>query len=140
LLRHGNSKGGVKRLAWASVRECHPNFKRAIVAGVVRALVGASVSVALALVIGVGAAAGLAAFRGGQFGNEFGNSLWIVGCLMLLLTLFSYSPSTRHAQGELSNIFVGRRFAGSDDRGGAGLTVVLGLSAFGMFGIALLVT
>ena len=93
-----------------------------------------------AVVIGVGAAAGLAAFRGGDFGDEFRVSLWIVGCLMLLLTVFSLSPSTRHAQGELSNVFIGRRFLGSDDRGGAGLTVVLALAAIGMFGIALLVS
>jgi hypothetical protein len=104
-----------------------------------RAVVSTALSVMLALVIGVGAAAGLAAFRGGEFSREFRISLWIVGCLMLLLTLFSFSPSTRHAQGELSNVFIGRRFAGSDERGGAGLTVVLALSAFGMFGIALLV-
>jgi hypothetical protein len=58
---------------------------------------------------------------------------------MLLLTLFSFSPSTRHAQGELSNVFIGRRFLGSDERGGAGLTVVLALTSFGMFGLALLV-
>jgi hypothetical protein len=97
-------------------------------------------SVGLAVLIGVVGAAGLAAFRGGQFSEEFRDSLWIVGCLMLLLTIFSFLPSTRHAQGELSNVFIGRRFAGSDDRGGAWLTVVLALSAFGMFGIALLVT
>ncbi len=59
---------------------------------------------------------------------------------MLLLTVFSLSPSTRHAQGELSNVFIGRRFLGGDERGGAGLTVVLALSGFGMFGIALLVS
>ena len=104
-----------------------------------RALVSTALSVMIALVIGVGAAAGLAALRGGQFSSEFKLSLWIVGCVMLLLTVFSFSPSTRHAQGELSNVFIGRRFAGSDDRGGAGLTVVLALSAFGMFGIALIV-
>ena len=97
-------------------------------------------SVAFAMTIGIGAAAGLAAFRGGPFSDEFGTSLWIVGCLMLLLTMLSFSPSTRHAPAELSNVFIGRRFTGSDDRGGAGLTVVLALSALGMFGIALVVT
>jgi hypothetical protein len=106
----------------------------------IRSLASTFLSVMLALAVGVVAAAGLAAFRGGIFSHEFTNSLWIVGCLMLLLTIFSFSPSTRHAQGELSNIFVGRRFNGSDERGGAGLTVVLALSAFGMFGIALLVS
>src|SRR3954451_6228022 len=105
-----------------------------------RALVATFLSVALAVLIGVVAAVGLAAFRRGNFRDEFENSLWIVGCLMLLLTVFSFSPSTRHAQGELSNVFIGRRFSGSDGRGGAGLTIVLALSAFGMFGIALLVT
>jgi hypothetical protein len=105
-----------------------------------RALVVTVLEVVVALMIGVIAAVGLAAFRGGQFSDEFGNSLWIVGCLMLLMTVFSFSPSTRRAQGELSNVFIGRRFAGSDDRGGAGLTIVLALSAFGMFGIALVVT
>ena len=106
----------------------------------IRALVSTAVSVMVALVIGVGAAVGLAAFRGGKFGDEFRNSLWAVGCLTLLLTVFSFSPSTRRAQGELSNVFIGRRFLGSDNRGGAGLTVVLALAAFGMFGIALLVS
>ena len=105
----------------------------------IRALVSTAVSVMVALVIGVGAAVGLAALRGGEFGDEFRISLWVVGCLMLVLTIISFSPSTRHAQGELSSVFIGRRFAGSDDRGGAGLTVVLALAAFGMFGIALLV-
>jgi hypothetical protein len=89
--------------------------------------------------IGVAAAAGLAAFRGGPFSNQFRISLWIVGCLMLVLTISSLSPSTRHAQGEVSNVFLGRRFLGRDDRGGASLTVVLALSAFGIFGIALVV-
>src|SRR3954454_15877960 len=65
---------------------------------VVRTLVTTFLSVVLALIIGVCAAAGLAAFRGGQFSVEFAHSLWIVGCLMLLLTMFSFSPSTRHAQ------------------------------------------
>ena len=101
--------------------------------------VSTAFSVVLAVAIGLAAAAGLAALRGGEFSDQFRLSLWIVGCLMLLLTVFSFSPSTRHAQGELSNVFIGRRFAGSDDRGAAGLTVVLALSAFGMFGIALLV-
>src|SRR4051812_21077359 len=105
-----------------------------------RTLVWTGLSVILALIIGVISALGLAAFRGGQFSHEFTNLLWIVGCLMLLLTIFSFSPSTRHAQGELSNVFIGRRFLGNDDRGGAGLTVVLAVSAFGMFGIALLVS
>jgi hypothetical protein len=106
---------------------------------VIRALVSTALSVIVAMAIGVGAAAGLAAFRGGDFSDEFRISLWIVGCLMLLLTMFSFSPSTRHAQGELSNVFIGRRFLGSDDRGGVGLTVVLALAAVGMFGMALLV-
>ena len=106
----------------------------------IRALVSTALSVMLAVVIGVGTAAGFAALRGGDFSDEFRISLWIVGCLMLLLTVFSFSPSTRHAQGELSNVFIGRRFLGSDDRGGAGLTVVLALAGFGMFGIALLVS
>jgi len=101
-------------------------------------LVSTVLGVVLAVAIGVAAAAGLAAFRGGQFSEQFKISLWVVGCIMLLLTIFSFSPSTRHAQGELSNVFIGRRFLGSDDRGGAGLTVVLALAAFGMFGIALL--
>ena len=105
-----------------------------------RSLASSALALVLAVAIGVAAAAGLAALRGGEFSDEFKNSLWIVGCLMLLLTLFSFSPSTRHAQGELSNVFIGRRFAGSDNRGGVNLTVVLALSAFGMFGIALLVS
>ena len=93
----------------------------------------------LALIIGIAAAAGLAAFRGGQFSSEFKTSLWIVGCLILLLSIFSISPSTRHGQGELSNVFIGRRFLGSDDRGGVGMSVVLAVAALGMFGIAILV-
>jgi hypothetical protein len=76
-----------------------------------RALGATFLSVGLAVLIGVVGAAGLAAFRGGQFSEEFRESLWIVGCPMLLLTIFSFSPSTRHAQGELSNVFIGRRFA-----------------------------
>lgn len=104
-----------------------------------RALVSTGLGVILTAVIGVAAAAALAAFRGGQFSDQFKISLWIVGCLMLVLTVFSFSPSTRHGPGELSNVFIGRRFLGSDDRGGASLSVVLALSAFGIFGIALLV-
>lgn len=105
-----------------------------------RALVSMGLSVALAISLGVAAAAGLAAFRGGEFGDQFRISLWIVGCLMLLMAILSFSPSTRHGPGEMSNVFFGRRFLGNDDRGGARLTIVLSLSAFGMFGIALLVT
>ena len=105
----------------------------------IRALLSTALSVTVALVIGVAVAAGLAAFRGGQFSREFRVSLWIVGCLMLLLTLFSYSPSTRRGPGELNNVFIGRHYNGSDERGGVGLTVVLALSAFGIFAIALLV-
>jgi hypothetical protein len=105
----------------------------------IRALVATALSVVLAVAIGLAAAAGLAALRGGGFSDQFRVSLWIVGCLMLLLSIFSFSPSTRHAQGEISNVFIGRRFLGSDERGGAGLTVVLAIAAFGMFGIALLV-
>jgi hypothetical protein len=104
-----------------------------------RAVASTGLEVVFALIIGVTAAAGLAAVRGGQFSQEFTNSLWIVGGLMLLMAIFSLSPSTRHGQGELGNVFIGRRFLGSDERGGAGLTVVLALSGLGMFGIALLV-
>jgi hypothetical protein len=60
-----------------------------------RALVATTLRVVLAVAIGLGAAAGLAAFRGGEFGAQFKVSLWAVGCVMLLLTLFSFSPSTR---------------------------------------------
>ena len=104
-----------------------------------RVVASTGIDVMLALIIGVIAAAGLAAVRGGQFSQEFTNSLWIVGCLVLLMTLVSLSPSTRHGPGEVSNVLIGRRFRGTDERGGAGLTVTLALSAFGMFGIALLV-
>ena len=105
-----------------------------------RVLASTGLRVMLALIIGVAAAAGLAALRGGQFSQEFTNSIWIVGCLLLLMTIFSLSPSTRHGPGEVSNVFIGRRFLGSDERGGAGLTVVLALSGLGMFGIALLIS
>lgn len=91
-----------------------------------------------AVVVGVAAAAGLAALRGGQFSHEWRVSLWIVGSLMLAMAVASLSPSTRHAQGELSNVFVGRRYRGADDRGGAGATVVLALAGFCVFGVALL--
>ena len=37
--------------------------------------------------------------RGGEFSGQFRVSLWIVGCPMLVLTVFSFSPSTRHGQG-----------------------------------------
>lgn len=104
-----------------------------------RALTLKGLSVVLAVAIGVVAAAGLAAIQGGPFGYQFRTSLWIVGCLMLVLTIASLSPSTRHGQGEMSNVFLGRRFLGSDDRGGPGVTVMLALSAFVMFGIALVV-
>ena len=104
-----------------------------------RAVVSTGLRVVLGVAIGVVAAAGLAAFRGGQFSDQFRTSLWIVGSLMLVLTISSLSPSTRHGQGEMSNLFLGQRFLGSDDRGGASVTVVLALSAFVMFGIAFLV-
>jgi hypothetical protein len=104
-----------------------------------RAVVWTGVRVVLSVAIGVAAAAGLAALRGGPFSDQFRTSLWIVGGLMLVLTISSLSPSTRHGQGEMSNVFLGRRFLGSDERGGAGVTVVLALSAFVIFGIALLV-
>jgi len=106
---------------------------------VTRTLVATGLRVLIALAVGVAAAAGLAALRGGEFSHEIRISLWIVGCLMLGMAVASLSPSTRHAPGELSNVFVGRRFLGTDERGGAGATVVLALSGFGMFGIALLV-
>jgi Na+-translocating ferredoxin:NAD+ oxidoreductase RnfD subunit len=96
--------------------------------------------VLIALAVGVAAAAGLAALRGGEFSHEIRISLWIVGGLMLGMAVASLSPSTRHAQGELSNVFIGRRFLGADERGGAGATVVLAISGFCMFGIALLVS
>ncbi len=105
----------------------------------IRALASTAVSVMLATALGVATAAGLAALRGGQFDAEFTNSLWIVGCLMLLLTIFSFSPSTRHAPGELGRAFLGGRYRGNDDRGGAGLSVILALSALVMFAVALLV-
>ena len=54
------------------------------------------------------------------------------------MAVASLSPSTRHAQGELSNAFIGRRFLGIDERGAVGATVVLAVSGFCMFGIALL--
>jgi hypothetical protein len=104
-----------------------------------RPLRATAVRVLLAVAIGLAAAAGLAAFRGGVFGDQFRTSLWIVGCVMLLLSVCSFSPSTRQAPGELSNVLLGRRFRGNDDRGGPGLTVVLALAALGIFGVALLV-
>jgi len=107
---------------------------------VTRVLVSTGLRVLIGLAVGVAAAAGLAAFRGGEFSHEFRISLWIVGCLMLGMAVVSLSPSTRHAQGEISNVFIGRRYLGADERGGAGATVVLAVSAFGMFGIALLVS
>ncbi len=106
----------------------------------IRALVSTALSVLLATALGVAAAAGLAVLRGGQFDDEFTSSLWIVGCLMLLMTISSFSPSTRHAPGEVGRAFLGRRYRGNDERGGAGFTVTLAISALGMFAIALLVS
>ena len=103
-------------------------------------LVSTGLRVLVGLAVGVAAAAGLAALRGGDFSHEIRISLWIVGCLMVGMAVASLSPSTRHGQGELSNVFIGRRFLGDDERGGAGATVVLAVSGFGMFGIALLVS
>jgi len=105
-----------------------------------RALVWMGLRVVLAVAIGVAASAGLAVVRGGQFGDQVRTSLWVVGCLMILMAVFSLSPSTRHAPGEVSNVFFGRRFLGSDDRGGASMTVVLAFSGVGIFGIALLLS
>ncbi len=104
-----------------------------------RSLLATAVRVILGVAVGVAAAAALAAFRGGEFFDQFGISLWIVGCVMLLLAVFSFSPSTRHAPVEMSNVLLGRRFRGNDDRGGPGLSLVLALAAFGVFGVALLV-
>ncbi len=91
----------------------------------------------LAVAIGVAASAGLALIRGGEFSGPFRVLLWVVGSLMLLMATFSASPSTRQAPGEVSNVFFGSRFLGTDDRGGASMTVVLALAAVGTFGIAL---
>jgi hypothetical protein len=106
---------------------------------VTRVLVSTALRVLIALAVGVAAAAGLAALRGGAFSHEIRIAFWIVGCLMVGMAVASLSPSTRHGQGELSNVLIGRRFLGPDGRGGAGATVVLAVSGFGMFGIALLV-
>jgi hypothetical protein len=98
--------------------------------------------VVLAVAIGVAAAAGLAGIRGGVYSEQFRVSLWVVGCLMILMAIFSYSPSTRDAPGEMSKAIYGWRYSGRgrDDRGGASVTLVLALAAAGMFGIALLVS
>ena len=87
----------------------------------------------------VAAAAGLAALRGGRFYNEFRNSLWIIGCLMLLTTFFSSRPRRETLQVKSAESSLDDGTSGTDDRGGAVFTVVLALSAFGMFGIAYLV-
>jgi len=96
-------------------------------AAVVRALLSAAVEVGVAVVAGIAVAAALGAFRGGNFGHEFENSLWIVGAFMLLLAVFSFSPTTRRGPDELITVWTGRRFGarGLDERGGLGLSFAL---------------
>ncbi len=108
----------------------------------VRALLATGLRVVLAVAIGVAAAAGLALFRGGEFSQQFRISLWVVGCLMIGMAVFSFSPSTRNAPGEMSKALYGWRYGGrgTDDRGGASLSLVLALAAGGMFGVALLLS
>jgi len=98
-------------------------------------------SVVVAVLSGIGAALALAVLRGGDFGHELGSSLWIVGALMLLIALFSFSPSTRRGQDELLSVSLGRHFRQRHrEEGGAGLELgaTLALAAVCMFGIALL--
>jgi hypothetical protein len=114
---------------------------RAIIRSVVRALVSTTANVVIAVLVGVVASFVVAVLRGGSFGHELGSSLWIVGALMLLVALFSFSPSTRRAQDELLTVAVGSRFrARHHDEGGAGfgLSVILVLAAACMFGLALI--
>ena len=101
---------------------------------------GAVVEVVIAVVVGIAVAAGLAAFRGGEFGHEVENSLWIVGAFMLLLAVFSFSPSTRRAPDELIAVWTGRRFGakGLDERGGLGLSFTLLLGGLCLLGVAYL--
>jgi len=80
--------------------------------------------------VGVAVAAALGAFRGGEFGHEFENSLLIVGSfmlLMLLLAVFSFSPTTRRGPDELITVWTGRRSSatGLDECGGLGLSLTL---------------
>ena len=77
--------------------------------------------------VGVAVAAALGAFRGGVFGHEFENSLWIVGSFMLLLAVFSFSPTTRRGPDELITVWTGRRSSatGLDECGGLGLSLTL---------------
>jgi hypothetical protein len=117
-----------------------PDLYRRESRAVARTLVRTGLRVVLTVAIGVAAAAGLAVARGGELGGQFRASLWIVGCLMVGMTIFSGSPSTRRAPDEVGNALLGRRFLGTDDRGGASVAVVLALSAVGVFGIALLLS
>ena len=106
-----------------------------------RAVLSTASSVVIAVLGGLVSAVALAAFRGGSFRHELASSLWIVGALMLLIAVFAFSPNTRRAPDELVTLAVGRRFRARhpDDAGGAlELSVILGLGAACMFGIALL--
>jgi len=108
--------------------------------GVLRALLSTVVEVVIAVIAGVLVAAGLGAVRGGEYGREFENSLWIVGAFMLLLAVFSFSPSTRRGPDELMTVFTGRRSSakGLDDRGGGDLSVVLLVGGLCILGLAFL--
>ena len=108
-----------------------------------RVLLSTVIDVGAAVAMGVAAAAALAAFRGGTFQQEFGNSLWIAAALMLLVALFSFSPSARRAPDELLAAALGRRFRAShpaEGGAGLGLTVILLVASLCMFGIAALYT
>jgi hypothetical protein len=112
-----------------------------MIRSVARALLFTTANVVIAIVVGLVAAVAVAALRGGSFGHELGSSLWIVGALMLLVALFSFSPSTRRAQDELLAVTVGSRFGARhhEERGaGLGLSVILVVAAACMFGLALI--
>jgi len=107
-----------------------------------RTFLSTAVELAVAVGAGIVVATGLAAFRGGDFGREFENSLWIVGAFMLLLAVFSFSPSTRRGPDELIAVSTGRRLRAArlDDRGGLGLSLTLVIGGLCVLGIALLNT
>jgi hypothetical protein len=92
-----------------------------------RAVLTTLVEVGIAVLAGIAVAAALGAFRGGDFNHEFENSLWIVGAFMLLLAVFSFSPSARRGPDELITVWTGRRSGARnlDERGGLGLSLTL---------------
>jgi hypothetical protein len=70
------------------------------------------------------------------------SSLWIVGALMLLLGLFSATPSMRRGPDELMNVAIGRRFRThhpADRDSGLGLSVILAVGGLSICAIALVV-